>query len=156
VEAAARAANAHDFIVALPQGYDTPIQELGMRLSGGQRQRLCLARALLQDAPVLILDEATSALDAESEALVQEAIERLMARRTVIAIAHRPSTIAGANRVVVLDRGRVVEEGSPAALRAAGGLYSRLFVTPGEAPAQDGTNAVEPAHDAEPRRVHPG
>jgi subfamily B ATP-binding cassette protein MsbA len=127
VEAAARAANAHDFICALPLGYRTPIQELGMRLSGGQRQRICIARALLQDAPVLILDEATSALDAESEAAVQEALERLMAHRTVIAIAHRPSTVRGADQVVVLDQGRVVEAGPPAALLAQGGLYSRLF-----------------------------
>jgi ABC-type multidrug transport system fused ATPase/permease subunit len=98
-----------------------------MRLSGGQRQRICIARALLQDAPVLILDEATSALDAESEAAVQEALERLMAHRTVIAIAHRPSTVRGADQVVVLDQGRVVEAGPPAALLAQGGLYSRLF-----------------------------
>ena len=111
IERAARAAHAHDFITALPDGYDTVIGELGVILSGGQRQRLAIARALLKDAPILILDEATSSLDNESERLVQAAIERLMINRTVLVIAHRLSTIRRADRIVVIDQGRIVEEG---------------------------------------------
>jgi subfamily B ATP-binding cassette protein MsbA len=126
IEAAARTANAHDFILALPQGYGTPIDELGQRLSGGQRQRICIARAVLRDAPILVLDEATSALDAESEAVVQEALDRLMADRTVLAIAHRLSTIRGADEILVLDHGRIVERGSHADLMAAPGTYAQL------------------------------
>lgn len=126
LEAAARAANAHDFIVELPRGYETRIDELGLRLSGGQRQRLQIARAILRDAPVLVLDEATSSLDAESEAVVQEALDRLMASRTVLAVAHRLSTIKDADEIVVLDGGRVVERGRHEALLAAEGPYARL------------------------------
>ncbi|MGH7710300.1 MAG: ATP-binding cassette domain-containing protein, partial [Gemmatimonadaceae bacterium] len=127
IEAAARAANAHDFIAALPNGYDTVLGERGTRLSGGQRQRLAIARALLIDPPVLILDEATSALDTESERLVQEAIERLLTGRTVFVIAHRLSTVQNATQILVLDRGRIVERGTHAVLLAAGnGFYRRL------------------------------
>ena len=123
---AAEAANAADFLRALPDGLDTYLGEGGARLSGGQRQRVAIARALLRDAPVLLLDEATSALDAESERLVQQALERLMAERTTLVIAHRLATVRAAGRIVVMDGGRIVEEGTHAALTASGGLYARL------------------------------
>ncbi len=126
VEAAARAANAHHFIDGLPQDYDTVLGERGMRLSGGERQRIAIARALLRDPPILILDEATSALDTESERLVQEAIERLLENRTVLVIAHRLSTVARADQIVVLDGGRLVERGRHDELVVAGGRYQRL------------------------------
>jgi subfamily B ATP-binding cassette protein MsbA len=126
IEAAARAANAADFIARLPEGYDTVIGERGVRLSGGERQRLAIARALLRDPPLLILDEATAQLDAEAEREVQEAVARLMKGRTVLVIAHRLATVARADRVIVLDGGRIVEEGPPAALLAAGGRYHRM------------------------------
>ncbi|KTT69558.1 ABC transporter transmembrane domain-containing protein [Sphingomonas endophytica] len=126
VWAAAEAAHAADFLRALPDGLDTFLGEGGARLSGGQRQRIAIARALLRDAPILLLDEATSALDAESERLVQDALERLMASRTTIVVAHRLATVRAASRIVVMDAGRIVEEGTHAALIERGGLYARL------------------------------
>ncbi len=124
--AAADAANATQFLRALPQGLDTFLGESGARLSGGQRQRVAIARALLRDAPILLLDEATSALDAESERLVQDALDRLMANRTTLVIAHRLATVRAAGRIIVMDKGRIVETGRHADLIAQGGLYARL------------------------------
>lgn len=123
---AARAANAEQFLRELPQGLDTYLGESGTRLSGGQQQRIAIARALLRDAPILLLDEATSALDAESERLVQEALDRLMQNRTTLVIAHRLATVRAADRIVVMEEGRIVEQGTHAQLSAAGGLYSHL------------------------------
>jgi ATP-binding cassette, subfamily B, bacterial len=123
---AARKANAEGFLRALPQGLDTYLGEGGARLSGGQRQRIAIARAVLRDAPILLLDEATSALDAESEKLVQDALEKLMIGRTTIVIAHRLATVRSAQRIIVMDEGKIVEEGTHDQLNAAGGLYARL------------------------------
>jgi subfamily B ATP-binding cassette protein MsbA len=127
VVAAARAANAHEFIERLPDGYDTQIGDLGVRLSGGQRQRLAIARAILRNAPILILDEATSALDTESEALVQDALERLMVNRTTVVVAHRLSTIRRADAIVVVVRGRIVERGRHDELLQRTGEYRQLY-----------------------------
>ncbi|MDX1764790.1 MAG: ATP-binding cassette domain-containing protein, partial [bacterium] len=129
IMAAARAANAHNFIDALPQKYETIIGESGMTLSGGQRQRISIARALLKDAPILILDEATSALDSESEQMVQEAINTLMSGRTTFVIAHRLSTIVGADRILVIQDGRIAESGSHTELLQQGGIYKQLYET---------------------------
>jgi ATP-binding cassette, subfamily B, bacterial MsbA len=127
VESAAKAALAHDFIMELPAGYDTIIGERGIRLSGGQKQRIAIARALLKNAPILILDEATSALDSESEALVQSALHNLMAGRTVVVIAHRLSTVRGADRIVVLENGTIADIGSHDELMEKLGTYRRLY-----------------------------
>jgi subfamily B ATP-binding cassette protein MsbA len=129
IEAAARHAAAHDFIMALPQGYDTPVGENGVKLSGGQRQRIAIARAMLRDAPILLLDEATSALDTESERLIQVALGELMRGRTTLVIAHRLSTVIDADVIFVLDHGRLVEQGSHADLLARNGAYARLYAT---------------------------
>ena len=121
-------ANAHDFIVTLPKGYETMVGERGIKLSGGERQRVAIARAFLANNPILILDEATSSLDSESELLIQQAIERLMTGRTTLVIAHRLSTVRALDRILVFDKGRIVEEGDHMALiRRDGGIYRRLF-----------------------------
>ena len=127
IEAAAQAANAHEFIIALERGYDTVVGERGSRLSGGERQRIAIARAILKDPPILILDEATSALDVELEAQVQEAIEKLIRGRTTFVIAHRLSTVVNADRIVVLKDGRLLETGSHEELIDAGGYYASLI-----------------------------
>ena len=126
IEAAAKAAFAHDYIRALPQGYDTPLGEGGVTLSAGQRQRIAIARAVLRNAPILLLDEATSALDAESETLVQKALDKIMEGRTTLVIAHRLATVMRADRILVFDRGRLVEEGTHQSLISRGGVYARL------------------------------
>jgi ATP-binding cassette subfamily B protein len=126
IEQAAEDAAAAEFIRRLPQGYDTPLGERGVTLSGGQRQRIAIARAILRGAPLLLLDEATSSLDAESERLVQTALERLMSGRTTLVIAHRLATVLSCDRILVLDQGRIVEQGTHAQLAAAGGIYAKL------------------------------
>ena len=124
----AKLANAHDFIVNLPKGYETLVGERGIKLSGGERQRVAIARAFLSNARVLILDEATSSLDSESELLIQQAMDRLMVGRTTLVIAHRLSTVRSLDRLLVFDAGKIVEEGTHAQLvKRAGGIYRRLF-----------------------------
>ena len=127
IEQAATQAHAHDFVMRMPQGYDTMIGDRGTRLSGGERQRLAIARALLKDPPILILDEATSQLDSESERLVQDALDRLIHGRTVFVIAHRLSTVRNAHRIIVMDKGRIVEEGTHSELLSKDGLYKKLY-----------------------------
>lgn len=127
VERAARAANAHEFIIKLEQGYDTEIGERGLKLSGGQKQRIAIARAILKDAPILLLDEATSSLDSKSELLVQEALERLMKHRTTVIIAHRLSTIQNVDTIIALKGGKVSEQGSPQQLAKGNGIYAKLL-----------------------------
>ena len=127
--AACRAANIHEFIVDLRDGYDTIVGNRGYRLSGGEKQRMAIARVILKDPKILVLDEATSSLDSQSEALIQEALERIMVDRTSLVIAHRLSTILSADTILVLDHGRLVEQGTHAELLARGGLYADLYET---------------------------
>jgi len=129
LEAACRVANIHEFIWALPEGYDTIVGERGYRLSGGEKQRIALARVILKNPRILVLDEATSSLDSESEALIQDALGRVLAQRTSIVIAHRLSTILAADLILVIDRGKIVEQGTHASLLAQGGLYANLYQT---------------------------
>jgi subfamily B ATP-binding cassette protein MsbA len=148
VIAAAQAANAHDFILELPQGYDTEVGERGIKLSGGQKQRISIARAILRDPRLLIMDEATSSVDTETETLIQRAIERLVHERTTFVIAHRLSTVLHADQILVLDEGRIVERGTHAELLARGGLYRKLYET------QFRAAAAEPAAEEEPAPVY--
>jgi len=150
LEAAARAANAHEFITRLPEGYRTVVGERGVRLSGGQRQRIAIARALLRDAPILVLDEALSSVDAESEALIQSALDRLMEGRTTLIFAHRLSSVIGADRIMVLDRGRVAESGTHAELMARQGLYRRLMSLQVESAARPDQVMAVDGRPAEP------
>ncbi|WP_026873386.1 ABC transporter ATP-binding protein [Inquilinus limosus] len=156
VEAAARAANIHGFIQSLPQGYRTVVGEKGVKLSGGQRQRVAIARALLRDTPILVLDEALSAVDAENEAVIQEALDRLMQGRTTLILAHRLSSVIGCDRILVLDRGRVVESGPHAALMQQGGVYAGLMAEQArESAAGTIIDAPVAARTAEPAPAAP-
>ena len=155
IEAAARAANAHEFISRLPQGYDSVIGERGIRLSGGQRQRIAIARALLRDAPILVLDEALSAVDAENEAVIQSALDRLMQGRTTLIFAHRLSSVIGADRILVLDHGSIVETGDHASLMRAGGVYHRLMGAQAEESTRTDASLAAPAADGVNRREIP-
>ena len=155
IEAAARAANAHEFISRLPQGYDSVIGERGIRLSGGQRQRIAIARALLRDAPILVLDEALSAVDAENEAVIQSALDRLMQGRTTLIFAHRLSSVIGADRILVLDHGSIVETGDHASLMRAGGVYHRLMGAQAEESAQSDASLAAPAAERTHHREIP-
>ena len=149
IEQAARLANAHDFIVRLPKGYGTLVGERGVKLSGGERQRVALARAFLADAPVLILDEATSSLDSESEALIQQAMERLMKGRTSIVIAHRLSTVRSLDRILVFDRGEIVEQGTHANARGEARRHlSRAVRAPGGGARADRSSGMSGARPA--------
>jgi len=129
IEAASKAANIHDFIMGLPEGYNTIVGERGYRLSGGEKQRVALARVILKNPRILVLDEATSDLDSQSEALIQDALKKVMAGRTSIVIAHRLSTILAADQILVLDRGQIVERGTHQELVNKGGLYAQLYET---------------------------
>jgi ABC-type multidrug transport system fused ATPase/permease subunit len=145
IDQAARRANLKTWIDSLPQGYDTPVGEMGSKISGGQRQRLAIARALLKDAPILVLDEATSNLDVETEREVNTAIRELQAGRTTLTIAHRLSTVQNADRILVLELGRVVEQGRHAQLLAKGGVYARIFEL-----QRDEVDALLDTDDAQP------
>jgi ATP-binding cassette subfamily C protein CydCD len=149
IEAAARTANIHGFIESLPQGYETIIGEKGVKLSGGQRQRVAIARALLRDAPILVLDEALSAVDAENEAVIQEALDRLMKGRTTLVLAHRLSSVIGCDRILVLDGGRVAESGRHADLMRQGGVYAGLMAEQASEAARGAPLAVGPEQTAQ-------
>jgi len=127
IELAAKQANAHDFIISLPEGYQTMVGERGVKLSGGQRQRIAIARAFIKNSPIVVLDEATSALDSQSEMLIQEALWKLIKGRTTIIIAHRLSTIQKVDRIIVINNGSITEQGTHKELSASGGIYSQLW-----------------------------
>jgi ATP-binding cassette subfamily B protein len=148
IEAACRAANIHEFIAALPDGYDTVVGERGYRLSGGEKQRIAIARVILKNPRILVLDEATSALDSQTEALIQQALERVMVGRTSIVIAHRLSTILAADVILVLQQGRLVEQGTHAELLAQGGVYAALYQTQFRDTAKTATPAANTADAA--------